>query len=711
MVRNLTQLFSPGSIAVIGASQSPEKVGAVVLKNILNSGFKGQIYPVNPHLADINHLKCYPDVRSLPEIPDLAVIAIPAAIVVSIIKDIREKGIKNIVILSSGFKEVGKPGEELEKQIIGLARNYRLNILGPNCMGFANNQLPLNVTFGQVIKKLGNLRIISQSGALASGLFDWFQASRLGFSQFITIGNKAVVNENDILHFFLNQPPSSVIAPLGLYLESIGDGQEFISLASKISQNHPVFILKPGKSAAAVRAMRSHTGSIAGEDSVLEIALKEAGIIRCHQLGDFFDLARTLAWKKIPSGPKVAVISNAGGPAVLTTDTISNTGLELSKLSRNTRKKLADCLPSIAGLNNPVDVLGDALALRITQVLEIVLQDKSVDSVIVILTPQLMTEISKTAESIGKLAKIYPQPVLCSFIGGRSVTSGEKILNRYRVPSFPFPERAVHTLAAIWHWQQWRQSQKQSISTQPSLPASKLRKAKTILAGVQKNHRQILDNFEANDLIQSIDISTPPSLFVSDLHQADNFAAKHWPVVLKLSSSALLHKSDLGGVITHIENSQQLKIAWLNLQQKISLLNKKIIEPVNIQIQKQIIDGIEIILGVKHDPTFGPVMLFGAGGQLAELLNDRNLRLLPLDESAARQLVTESKINRILSGYRGNKPYSLIPLYHAMISLSKLAQSFPEISEIEINPLLITYSGLWAVDTKVIYQSFDSKVY
>lgn len=695
MARNLTRLFSPRSITVIGASQSPEKVGAVVLKNILSSGFKGHVYPVNPHLTDIDHLKCYPDVQSLPKIPDLAVIAVPAAIVVDIVKSIGEKGIKNIAILSSGFKEIGLQGEELEKQIIGLAQNYQLNILGPNCMGFANNQSPLNVTFGQVIKKLGNLRIISQSGALTSGLFDWFRASRLGFSQFITIGNKAIINENDILHFFLNQPPSSVIAPIGLYLESISLGQEFISLASKISRNHPVFILKPGKSPATVQAMRSHTGSIAGEDSVLEIALKEAGIIRCHELGDFFDLARTLAWKKIPLGPKVAVISNAGGPAVLTTDTISNVGLELAKFSNNSRQKLADCLPPIASLNNPVDIMGDALATRFTQVLEIVLQDKSVDSVIVILAPQLMTEIDKTAKSIGKLARVYPQPILCSFIGGSSVT--------FQVPSFPFPERAVHTLAAIWHWQQWRQSQSQKVFNPKPFALLNFKAVKRILTPVKNSHRQTLDNLETNKIILSAGIPTPPTINALNLTQAKKFAQDYaWPLVLKLSSPALLHKSDIGGVITQIINQNQLETSWNKLQQKITQLTPGIKQGIKIQVQKQIENGVEIILGVKRDPTFGPVMLFGAGGQLAELLNDRNLRLLPLDESAARQLVAESKINRILSGYRGNKPYPLTPLFHAMISLSKLAQSFPEISEIEINPILITYQGLWAVDPKVI---------
>lgn len=700
MPKNLRRLFSPRSIAIIGASQSPEKVGAVILKNIIESNYSGLIFPVNPNVTEINGLKVYSTITSLPQTPDLAVFAIPAPLVVKLLPELAVKGIQNLVVLSSGFKEIGPIGLDLENQLLALAKKYHLNLLGPNCLGFADNLLPLNLTFGQLVKKPGKLRLISQSGALATALFDWLPFHNLGFDRFVTLGNKTIIDESHILDFWLKQSTSNFSTPIGLYLESINRGPEFLSLATQISRHVPIFILKPGKSSVTAQAMRSHTGSIAGEDNVLDIALKQSGIIRCPDLSTFFDLYQALSCIQIPTGPKLAIISNAGGPAVIATDALTSTRLQLATFSLTVQRKLQQVLPSIASFKNPIDLMGDALSDRFTSVLEIIFQDKSVDSILLILTPQLMTDIENIANSIDVLSKKYSKPLLCSFIGGHRVLAGKKILNQQHVPCFSFPERAINVLASLWSWQQWRQI---------PLSSSTLKTAKTILA--KTNHHQALDNLQADDLIQSAGISAPPSLLVSDINFAQKFAAKyHYPVVLKLSSSALLHKSDLGGVITNIQNPQQLTTAWQNLQQKISLLNKKIRGPIYLQIQKQILDGLELIVGVKHDPVFGPVFLFGAGGQLAELIQDRNLHLLPLDQTTVEKLVSTSKIFPLLSGYRGHKPYPLKPLYQTILRLSRLAESLPQISEIEINPLLITQSHLWAVDTKVICQSSASGV-
>ena len=713
MTRDLHGLFSPRSVAIIGASKYPEKVGAIVLKNILDSGFKGDIYPVNPKETVISGKKCYPNVDSLPEVPDLAVLAIPSNITPGVLEEIGKKGIKNAVIFTAGFKEIGSEGEALQKNLEETAEKYRINILGPNCLGFANNNLPINVTFGQVIKDRGNLRIITQSGAIAASLFDWCQTTKLGYSEFVSIGNKAVITENDILKFWANHSSPEIfdkrlskVAPIGLYLESIANGQEFVSIAKQISLHTPIFAIKPGKSKAAVAAMHSHTGAIAGEDCVLDVAFKQAGVIRCHELNEFFDVARALAWENAPKGPRVAVVSNAGGPAVLSTDSISEAGLQMAQLSSETQKKLSSFLPRMASFLNPVDILGDALADRFGQALEAVLQQPTVDAAIVILTPQLMTQIEKTADIIGTLATKYSQPILCSFIGGSLASVGEKKLNEYKIPSFAFPEMAIKTLSLMWQWQNWRNNQGKIDAQKESSQKIDSEKIQTILTTAKDNHQNNLDNFSANEVISSVGISTPSTHPVSDFAQATQLAKElGWPVALKISSPELLHKADVGGVIINIKNEEELKNAWEKISSQINTLDKETLKDAKIQIQKQIIGGVEVIVGVKKDSNFGPVILFGAGGKYAEILKDRNLHLLPIGDFEIKELVQNSKVFTLLNGFRDDPPYNLDKLYETISRLGKLAESMPDIAEIEINPLIITHDGVWAVDSKVVLET------
>lgn len=701
MPKDLRGLFSPRSVTVIGASKSSGKVGAIVLKNILDSGFKGAVYPVNPKETEITGLKCFPNVDSLPEVPDLAVFAIPSATVLTVLEEIGQKGIKNAVIFSAGFKEIGGEGELLQKQLEDTANKFQINVLGPNCLGFANNNLPINVTFGQVVKEKGNLRIISQSGAIAASLFDWCQTTKLGFSEFISIGNKAVITENDILAFWgsnptpvLDQTGLSKVSPIGLYLESIANGREFVRITTEVSKNTPIFALKPGKSKASVAAMHSHTGAIAGEDSVLDVAFKQAGIVRCQEMGEFFDVARALAWENAPQGPQVAVISNAGGPAVLSTDSLAKVGLSLAQFSEETHQKLTTFLPRMANFLNPVDVLGDALADRFGQATEAVLQEPTVDAVIVILTPQLMTQIEKTAEIISSLSGKYSQPILCSFIGGGSAQIGENILNNAKIPSFPFPEMAIKTLSLMWQWQNWRNLQK-SLLIEPEIPLDQnLDTVKNIISSARTASQKNLDSFQSNDVMIAAGISAPPTLSVENIDQAVMFADNTgWPVVLKVSSSNILHKADIGGVIVDINNSGELKSAWEKLSK---------ISGTKIQIQKEIKDGVEIIIGVKRDSNFGPVLLFGAGGKFAELILDKNLHLLPVNSQTANQLIAGSKVATLLNGFRGDAPYATDKLSDTIIRLGKLVENVSDIAEIEINPLIITHDGVFAVDGKVI---------
>ncbi len=550
-------------------------------------------------------------------------------------------------------------------------------------MGFVNNLCPINVTFGEVTQIVGNLRFISQSGALASSLFDWCKIANIGFSEFITLGNKAVINENDVLEYFQNNKPS----PVGMYLESISNGSEFLRLTSLISKTNPVFILKPGKTKAAVKAMLSHTGAIAGEDAILDAVLKQVGVIRCQTLEDFFDLSRSLAWSNMPTGPRVAIISNAGGPAVISADAVSSEGLELAEFDSTTQTQLLQILPRSAGILNPVDVLGDALADRYTKASEIILQNNQVDSLVVILTPQIMTQIEQTARSLGELSKKYRKLIFCSFIGGGLVKEGAEILSELKIPHFRYPERAIWALSRMWNY---KRQQSTIVNTDPIqiAPVLNINEIREITQKAIQNQDKTLNNLDANKIISLTGISTPTTQTVSDIESAKKFAEGcGYPVVLKLSSPGLIHKKAVGGIILDIRDDLQLESAW----------DKLITRGVDIQIQKEVSTGVEVIIGVKKDPTFGPVLLFGAGGSYTELICDRNLHLLPVDISQAKQLVEKSKI------YSALTTYTLDRLYETIISLANLALSVPEISNIEINPVIVTPDGVWAVDCKVLF--------
>lgn len=714
MPKNLTALLSPRSIAVVGASRSPEKVGSVLLKNIIDSKFTGKLFVINPNADKINGVPCFSDVASLPEVVDLVIIAVPAAKVMDLMQQIAQKGIKNVVIISAGFKESGPEGIALEKQLAEIASKNDINILGPNCLGFVNKNCSLNATFGKVSSLNGNLRFISQSGAIATSLFDWFESVDLGFSDFITIGNKASLDETDFLEYFLESSKKelttlaengmSKVKPIGLYLESITNGEQFIKVAKEITAHDPIFIIKPGKHAEAISAMQSHTGAIAGADDVLEVALEKAGIIRCNTLENFFDLSKAFSWENIPAGPRVAIVSNAGGPAVISADAVVSEGLEMADFDAQTKEKLAKILPRSASVLGPIDVLGDALADKFGAAAEVILQTNSCDALLVILTPQIMTQIEKTAELIGELSKKYNKPIFCSFIGGTLVNAGEKVLNKYRIPSFRFPERAIATIASMWKFrkQQIKNSQTlvdiQVLNTQ-MLPEN----VNKIIETAVKNNQAALDNIDANEVIKGAGIQTPATQIAKNLAEAIAVAESFgYPVVLKLSSPGLLHKKHVGGVILDIRDAQQLDTAWATLTRKVENLEVNIKNHVQFQVQKEVPNGVEIIVGVKKDPTFGPVILFGAGGSMAELIADKNLQLLPMDLSGAKELVKRSKVYELLQESPTDPPYALDKLYQLLVNLANVAKACSEIQEIEINPVIVTLNDVSAVDSKVI---------
>jgi len=721
MPAELVNLFYPKSVAIIGASRSPEKLGTIILKNIQESGFSGKIYPVNPHADNINNLKAYPDVTELPETPELAIISIPACQVVEVLKQVGEKGTKNAVILSAGFKEVGEEGAKLEKSLVEAAKKHDINLLGPNCLGFVNNLAPINATFGEPVKLVGNLRFVTQSGAIAAGLFDWCNFVGLGLSEFVTLGNKAGLNENDILKYFHEQDQNTLanhngeglssLSPIGLYLESLVDGGEFLRLAKEITKTNPIFVIKPGKTKAAAKAMQSHTGAIAGEDDVLDAVLKHAGVVRCQTLEDFFDIARAFAWEDLPQGPKVAVVSNAGGPAVISADAVILEGLELAEFDQVTKDKLTEALPRSASIVNPVDVLGDALADRFSQAIEAVLQTDDVHALVVIMTPQIMTQIAQTAETIGNLSKKYKKPIFCSFIGGKLVAEGEQKLNEYKIPSFRYPERAIAAAGTMWKFRKYQmEAHEDGVVEETVQLESDDNACRAVIQEAVNKKYKTLDNLMADKVLCSVGIKSPPTKAAANLSEAKEFAKEHgWPVVLKLSSPGLLHKKEVGGVVLDILNEGQLDEAWHMLERKVEQLDNEIIEHLVFQIQKDIQNGVEVIVGFKHDPTFGPVLLFGAGGSYAELIDDKNLHLLPVTRQKVVELVQKSKIYEILKGHKGEPPYALEKLYDLILRVAKLETMIPEAEDIEINPVIVTLNDVWAVDGKIIMKEVEQK--
>ncbi len=719
MAADLSRLLVPKSVAIVGASSDPKKLGAIVLRNIVDSGFGGQVWPVNPKYQELSGKKCYPDMKGLPGVPDLVVVAIPAAAVMEVITQAGEAGIKAAVVFSAGFGELGEEGKKQERELAVVAAKYEMALLGPNCLGLVNNNVPINATFSQVVKNNGNLRFISQSGAIASSVFDWAEVNGVGFSEFVTLGNKAAIGENEVLEYWLTQEAGPAVVdeklsdnrPVGLYLESIVDGVRFMEAVSRTAKKHPVLVLKPGKSEAAARAMQSHTGAIAGEDAVLEAALKQAGAIRCMGLEDLFDFARAFAWENAPSGPRVAVVSNAGGPAVLAADAVAMYGLTMAPISDEARAKLKEKLPREASLLNPIDVLGDALAGRYVEAIEVALSESSVDALVVILTPQVMTQIKETAEMIGQISGKYKKPVLCSFVGGSHVAAGEMVLNSYKIPSFRYPERAIAALSAMWRWQEWRSThlKERVLSGAVELGLDK-GKVEEILGRAKAQGRGSLDSLESNGVLMACGMTAPAMAVVESDEQVHGFVDQvGWPVVVKLSSYRLLHKTEAGGVRTGVGNHEELARVVEEMKGRIGALAPEMAGSVKVVVQKQVSAGVEVIMGVKRDKSFGPVVMFGAGGTLTELVLDRNLHLLPMGFDEAMTLIENSRVYKLLAGFRGDSAYDIEKIAVMLSKLARTAGEFPQIAEIEINPVIVTHQQVWAVDGKVLLENNEQK--
>jgi len=696
-VKKLDDIFSPKSIAVVGASNDLSKVGSGVLKNILDSKYKGRVYPVNPKRRKVLGKKCYSKVSDIEEVVDVAMIAIPARFVPDVIKDCAKTGVKAAVILSSGFKEAGQEGQKLNNKIIEIARKENIRIMGPNCMGFIRPSINLNASFSKKAPIEGNIAFISQSGALGSSTLDWALKYNLGFSFFASLGSMIDISFNDLIDYLGNDPNTESIV---IYMESLGDARKFMSAARSFSLNKPIIVLKAGKSKEGARAALSHTGNLTGNDEVFDAAFKRAGIVRVEEIDDLFDCAKTLSKQKTPRGNKIAIVTNAGGPGVLSTDLLIKRGGELSKLSKKTIKELDSFLPSAWSHSNPVDILGDAKKGHFRKSIEICLKDENVDGVIVLLTPQTMTDSGEIANEISTIKS--DKPILASFMGGVSVAKGKEILEKNNIPNFPFPERAVKAFMYLYDYSK---NIKVLYETPGSIPHAfdpKTDESRKIINKAFSEKRVILLESEVREILENYGIPVNEQIVCKNQSEVSLACKKKgFPVAMKVLSRKILHKTDVGGVVLNIESESEALEAYRKIisnARKASPREK----PKTVIVSKMLKKRYELIIGSKKDEIFGPTIVFGMGGVAVDVFRDFQIGLPPLNMHLSEMLTKDTKIYDLIKGYRGIPGADLNQLQFILYKFSYLVSDFPEIKEIDINPFSIDEEGGLVLDAKII---------
>lgn len=680
----LEKMFYPASVAVIGASQEKGKVGRAVLDNLID-GFKGNIYPINPKSAEIEGIKCYKSVLNVPGDIDLAVIVIPAKLVPPAVKECGEKGIKNLVIISAGFKEVGPEGARLENEIKDIAKNYGIRIVGPNCLGILNTYSGCNASFAKKMPPKGNMSIISQSGALGTAILDWSEMTDIGFANFVSLGNKSDLNEIDFMQAWRDDKETAVILA---YLESITDGQRFINMARDVSREKPIIVVKSGRTSAGARAASSHTGSLAGADVAYDSAFAQCGVIRAETVDQFFDLAGGFSAQPIPKGDRVCIVTNAGGPGILATDACEKLGLKLATLATETIDKLKTTLPAAANFYNPVDVLGDASPKLYEFALNTVIADDGVDGIIVVATPQAMTDPVGIAEVIAKVRKTTDKPILPSFLGGTEMKKGVDLLQTYKLLNYNDPERAAYTMRTLTKYNSIRNR----VYEKPKHFEVDRATVRKVISEARMAGISVL-GLEALPVLEAYGIPTLKYRIVDSADKAIATAKEFgYPVVMKIVSPQIIHKSDVGGVRVGLDSDEAVENAYNKMMKdvKAAVPHCRIS---GVLIQQMAIGGKEVILGVNRDPQFGPLIMFGLGGIYVEVLKDVQFRVAPLTEKDALGMIYGIKTHQLLEGVRGEKPADIEKLAEFLERLSQLVTDFPEILELDINPVKVYEKG------------------
>ena len=699
----LDSIFSPKVIAVIGATENPGSVGRTVFQNLGRGGFDGVVYPVNPKRASVLCVKAFPSISAVPEKVDLAVICTPAKTVPGIIQDCVKAGVAGAIIISAGFKETGPEGAALEQKILAEARRGGMRIVGPNCLGVMMTANGLNATFASTIARRGNVGFLSQSGALCTAVLDWSLKENVGFSAFVSIGSMLDVGWGDLIYYLGDDPNTKSIV---IYMETIGDARAFLSAAREVALTKPIIVIKPGRTAGAAKAAASHTGSLTGSDDVLEAAFKRCGVLRVNNISDLFYMSEVLGRQPRPRGNRMTMITNAGGPGVLATDALLTSGGALAEVSAGTISELNKILPAAWSHNNPIDVLGDASAETYAKTLEISGRDPNSDGLLVILTPQAMTDPTATAEKLKAFGHIEGKPVLASWMGGADVAAGEKILNDAGIPTFPYPDTAARVFTSMWRYADSLRALYETPvpSADPDDLASGRSKAGKLIESVKNAGRTILTEAESKELLACYSIPTVVTKIATTEAQAAKLAVEiGFPTVLKLYSETITHKTDVGGVQLNLQNEAEVRQAFKAIKAACTeKAGAKHFQGVTVQKMIKLSEGYEIILGSSIDPQFGPVLLFGMGGQLVEVFKDKALALPPLNTTLARRMMETTRIYHALKGVRGRKPVDLAALEKIMVGFSQLVAEQPWIKEIDINPMFASADDLVALDARVI---------
>ncbi len=698
----LKTFLYPKSVAVIGVSSNSKKIGHTIAKNILSHKFSGKVYLVNPSSKKILGKKVFTSVSDIPVKIDLAVVCIPAVFSLAVLEECGKKKIPNAIIISAGFSETGEEGRRLEDEISKISKKYSINVLGPNCLGILNSENRLNASFAKGMIRPGGIGFISQSGAICSAILDWSHKNSLGFSKFISLGNKTVLDEVDFMEYFENDQKTSVVL---CYLEEIRSGKEFLQAAQALSVKKPVIVLKAGVTEQGKNAASSHTGSLAGDDKVIEAVFRKANIIRARTLENFFDLALFAAHSNKLQGNKVAIISNAGGPAVLTTDLVSQSSLQLAVFNKETQKKLLQNLPKTASIKNPIDIVGDANALRYETALAAALTDTGVDACIVVLTPQTVTEIEKTAKIIIFASKKFKKPIVAVFIGGKKVSDGISLLAKKNIPAYEFPHQAVDVLEAMYGHILGKNKHEGKNNDQYKkivVNINTYNDFKNIFKAEKERGKFQLNFKNALEVLKAYELPCVESFLAENAEDIEKIRYP-FPLAAKIDSQDVVHKSDINAVIVDIKNAVEAREAFANIQKNVSshMPNAKI----GGVVFQPMAPGFEIICGARRDAQFGPVILAGIGGIYAEVFKDVSLRLAPVSRSDARELIRELHSYPILKGIRGKPSYDIESLVDIINKLSQLMIDFPEILEIDFNPVMVgkAQEGATIVDFRILF--------
>ena len=706
----LNAIFAPQTVAVIGATEKPNSVGRSLFWNLIRSPFGGTVFPVNPKRRNILGVRAYPTIAAVPEAVDLAVIATPAPTVPDLIRQCADAGVKGAIVISAGFKEIGAAGIALEREIQAQARRGKMRVIGPNCLGVMSPLTGLNATFAGTMARPGNVGFISQSGALCTAVLDWSLQDNVGFSAFISIGSMLDVGWGDLIYHLGDDPATQSIV---IYMESIGDARAFLSAAREVALTKPIIVLKAGRTEVAAQAAASHTGTLAGSDDVLDGAFRRCGVLRVNRIEDLFNMAEILSKQPRPRGKRLTVLTNAGGPGVLATDATITSGGKLAPLAPETIAALDECLPPHWSHSNPIDILGDADPERYAQALKIAAADPNSDGLLVILTPQAMTDPTQTAEKLKQaITELKPElqhkPLLASWMGGADVAAGEAILNQAQIYTFPYPDSAARAFNLMWQYSKNLRSLYETPTLAREIANGSRERdiAAETIQTVREGGRTLLSEWESKQVLAAYGIPTVPTYLATTPEDAIAAAdAIGYPVVLKLHSETITHKTDVGGVKLNLPDAEAVRNAYTAIQNAVHP-----IDFAGVTVQPMVKrDGYELILGSSIDTQFGPVLLFGTGGQLVEVFADRALGLPPLNTTLARRMMEGTRIYRALKGVRGQAAVDLPALEQLLVRFSQLVVERPDIREIDINPLLASADGLLALDGRIILHDADAE--